>query len=157
MTRTKVAHKSSPEPVASTLIPLYSEPSSCKTAPVAQHEPVAEAKPHVAVTESMAIPCSSEGLAAMGGDLKIKEAIKEAVDVCVTLVNLLNMSNATSHGDDLHIKLLNPFVHPLVNLLDRPDVRIVSPALESIENILMCEQRNQHVDGTNPFVAAVEM
>jgi hypothetical protein len=30
-------------------------------------------------------------------------------------------------------------------------------ALEDIQDILKCGQRNQHVDGTSPFVAAVKM
>jgi HEAT repeat protein len=69
------------------------------------------------------------------------------------------ISNATSGGDDLQIKFLvdSGCVPPLVNLLDKPDVRIVSVALEGIENILKCGQRNQNLDGTNPFVAVVEM
>ena len=69
------------------------------------------------------------------------------------------ISNATSGGDDLQIKYLvdSGCVPPLVFLLDKPDVRIVSVALEGIENILKCGQRNQNVDGTNPFVAVVEM
>jgi len=69
------------------------------------------------------------------------------------------ISNATSGGDDVQIKFLVDAgcVPPLVNLLDKPDVRLVSVALEGIENILKCGQRNQHVDGTNPFVAVVEM
>ena len=69
------------------------------------------------------------------------------------------ISNATSAGDDLQIKFLvdSGCVPPLVNLLDKPDVRIVSVALEGIENILKCGQRNQNADGTNPFVAVVEM
>lgn len=48
-------------------------------------------------------------------------------------------------------------VPPLVNLLDKPDVRIVSVALEGIENILKCGQRNLNPDGSNPFVTVVEM
>lgn len=48
-------------------------------------------------------------------------------------------------------------VPPLVHLLDKPDVRIVSVALEGIENILKCGQRNLNPDSTNPFVAIVEM
>ena len=69
------------------------------------------------------------------------------------------ISNATSGGDDLQIKVLvdSGCVPPLVNLLDKPDVRIVSVALEGIENILKCGQRSQNADGTNPFVAVVEM
>ena len=46
---------------------------------------------------------------------------------------------------------------PLVNLLDKPDVRIVSVALEGIENILKCGERNLGPAGTNPFVLVVEM
>ncbi len=69
------------------------------------------------------------------------------------------ISNATSGGDDVQIKFLVDAgcLPPLVNLLDKPNVHIVSVALEGIENILKCGQRNQHVDGTNPFVAAVKM
>jgi len=69
------------------------------------------------------------------------------------------ISNATSGGDDLQIKFLvdSGCVPPLVNLLDKPDVRIVSVALEGIENILKCGQRNQNMDGTNPFVGVVEL
>jgi len=69
------------------------------------------------------------------------------------------ISNATSGGDDVQIKWLvdNGCVPPLVNLLDKPDVRIVSVALEGIENILKCGQRNLNAEGTNPFVAVVEM
>jgi importin subunit alpha-1 len=69
------------------------------------------------------------------------------------------ISNATSSDDDVQIKFLvdHGCVPILVNLLDKPDVRLVSVALEGIENILKCGQRNQHVDGTNPFVAAVKM
>jgi len=69
------------------------------------------------------------------------------------------ISNATSGGDDVQIKWLvdNGCVSPLVNLLDKPDVRIVSVALEGIENILKCGQRNLNAEGTNPFVAVVEM
>ena len=69
------------------------------------------------------------------------------------------ISNATSGGDDLQIKFLvdSGCVPPLVNLLDKPDVRIVSVALEGIENILKCGQKSQNADGTNPFVAVVEM
>jgi importin subunit alpha-6/7 len=69
------------------------------------------------------------------------------------------ISNATSVGDDVQIKFLVDAgcVPPLVNLLDKPNVHIVSLALQGIENILKCGQRNQQVDGTNPFVAAVKM
>ena len=69
------------------------------------------------------------------------------------------ISNATSGGDDLQIKYLvdSGCVPPLVNLLDKPDVRIVSVALEGIENILKCGQRNQNADGSNPFVQVVEI
>eukprot|EP00281_Chroomonas_sp_CCMP1168_P028548 CAMPEP_0206254502 /NCGR_PEP_ID=MMETSP0047_2-20121206/23725_1 /ASSEMBLY_ACC=CAM_ASM_000192 /TAXON_ID=195065 /ORGANISM="Chroomonas mesostigmatica_cf, Strain CCMP1168" /LENGTH=515 /DNA_ID=CAMNT_0053680793 /DNA_START=170 /DNA_END=1717 /DNA_ORIENTATION=+ len=69
------------------------------------------------------------------------------------------ISNATSGGDDMQIKYLvdNGCVPPLVNLLDKPDVRIVSVALEGIENILKCGQRNLNPDGSNPFVTVVEM
>ena len=68
------------------------------------------------------------------------------------------ISNATSGGDDLQITFLvdSGCVPPLVNLLDKPDVRIVSVALEGIENILKCGQRNLNRDGTNPFVGVVE-
>ena len=69
------------------------------------------------------------------------------------------ISNATSGGDDVQIKLLVDAgcVPPLVGLLDKPDVRIVSVALEGIENILKSGQRNLDADGTNPFVQVVEM
>ena len=69
------------------------------------------------------------------------------------------ISNATSGGDDMQIKYLvdSGAVPPLVNLLDKPDVRIVSVALEGIENILKCGQRNLQPDGTNPFVPVVEV
>jgi len=70
------------------------------------------------------------------------------------------ISNATSGGDDVQIKWLvdNGCVSPLVNLLDKfqSDVRIVSVALEGIENILKSGQRNLNADGTNSFVAVVE-
>jgi len=69
------------------------------------------------------------------------------------------VSNATSGGDDMQIKYLvdSGCVPPLVNLLDKPDVRIVSVALEGIENILKCGQRNMNADGSNPFVPVVEL
>ena len=69
------------------------------------------------------------------------------------------ISNATEGGDDVQIKVLvdSGCVSALVNLLDKPDVRMVSVALEGIENILKCGQRSQNADGTNPFVAVVEM
>jgi importin subunit alpha-1 len=69
------------------------------------------------------------------------------------------ISNATSGGDDMQIKYLvdQNCVPPLVNLLDKPDVRIVSVALEGIENILKCGERNLGPTGTNPFVLVVEM
>jgi len=69
------------------------------------------------------------------------------------------ISNATSGGDDMQIKYLVDAgaVPPLVNLLDKPDVRIVSVALEGLENILKCGQRNLQVDGSNPFVVIVEV
>jgi len=69
------------------------------------------------------------------------------------------LSNATSGGDDRQIKWLvdNGCVPPLVNLLDTPDKRIACVALEGIQNILKCGQRNLNADGTNPFVAVVEM
>mmetsp|Transcript_9512 Transcript_9512/g.18446 ORF Transcript_9512/g.18446 Transcript_9512/m.18446 type:complete len:523 (-) Transcript_9512:115-1683(-) len=69
------------------------------------------------------------------------------------------ISNATSGGDDMQIKYLvdQGCVAPLVNLLDKPDVRIVSVALEGIENILKCGERNRNPDGSNPFVTVVEM
>mmetsp|Transcript_68671 Transcript_68671/g.183301 ORF Transcript_68671/g.183301 Transcript_68671/m.183301 type:complete len:311 (-) Transcript_68671:280-1212(-) len=69
------------------------------------------------------------------------------------------ISNATSGGDDMQIKYLvdQGCIPPLVNLLDKPDVRIVSVALEGIENILKCGQRNLNPDDSNPFVPVVEM
>jgi importin subunit alpha-1 len=98
-----------------------------------------------------------------------KEQIQAVIEhgIIPVLVHMLEMedfdirkecawaiSNATSGGDDLHIKFLvdNGCVLPLVNLLDKPDVRIVSVALEGIENILKCGQRNLNADGTNPLV-----
>ena len=54
------------------------------------------------------------------------------------------ISNATSGGDDVQIKFPVDagWVSPLVNMLDNPDVRLVSVALEGIKNILKCGQRN---------------
>jgi hypothetical protein len=55
------------------------------------------------------------------------------------------ISNATSGGDDVQIKFLVDAgcVPPFVNLLDKPDVRLVSVALQGIQNIVKCGQRNQ--------------
>ena len=69
------------------------------------------------------------------------------------------ISNPTNGGDDLQIKFLvdNGCVPPLVDLLDKPDVRMISVGLEGIQNILKSGQRNFSGDGRNPFVAVVEM
>uniref|UniRef100_A0A7S0I2R3 Importin subunit alpha n=1 Tax=Hanusia phi TaxID=3032 RepID=A0A7S0I2R3_9CRYP len=69
------------------------------------------------------------------------------------------ISNATSGGDDLQIHYLveKQAIPSLVNLLDKPDVRIVSVALEGIENILKCGQRNLTQEGTNPFAQLLEV
>jgi len=48
-------------------------------------------------------------------------------------------------------------VPALLNLLTKPDTRIVSVVLEGILNILKCGQRNVKGDGSNPYVAVVEM
>ncbi|EKX35427.1 hypothetical protein GUITHDRAFT_79857 [Guillardia theta CCMP2712] len=69
------------------------------------------------------------------------------------------ISNATSGGDDYQIQYLveKQAIPSLVNLLDKPDVRIVSVALEGIENILKCGQRNLTQEGTNPFAQLLEV
>ncbi len=51
----------------------------------------------------------------------------------------------------------NGCVPPLLNLLTKPDTRIVSVVLEGILNILKCGQRNVKGDGSNPYVTVVEM
>ena len=103
-----------------------------------------------------------------------KEQIQVVIDhnVIPTLVHMLEtedqdvrkecawaISNATNGGDDLQIKFLvdNGCVPPLVDLLDKPDVRMISVGLEGIQNILKSGQRNLSGDGSNPFVAVVEM
>ena len=74
--------------------------------------------------------------------------------------------NAISGGDDLQIKFLvdNGCLPPLVRLLKcdnsgslKHGVRLVTVAIEGIENILKRGQRNLNDQGRNPFVAAVEM
>jgi len=74
--------------------------------------------------------------------------------------------NAISGGDDLQIKFLvdNGCLPPLFRLLKydnsgslKHGVRLVTVAIEGIENILKCGQRNLNDQGRNPFVAAVEM
>jgi len=48
-------------------------------------------------------------------------------------------------------------VPPLLNLLTKPDTRIVSVVLEGMLNILKCGQRNVKGDGINPYLPVVEI
>jgi len=68
------------------------------------------------------------------------------------------ISNATSGGDAAQIQYLvdRGCVSPLVNLLDKPEARIVTVALEGLENILKWGAKSLDKEGRNPYVAVVE-
>ena len=72
---------------------------------------------------------------------------------------LLSIERNTPIQQVINAGVVPRFVEFLTNwhLLHKPDVRIISVALEGIENILKCGQRNLNADGINPFVAVVEM